>query len=63
MHHTNIVSVYMCMPTVWNRTDQERVVLLFDLWHPDLLPSEIAALVDMFAYARRQGWTAGKGKK
>ena len=50
----------MCMPTVWNRTDQERVVLLFDLWHPDLQPSEIAALEDMFAYARRQGWTAGK---
>lgn len=21
---------------VWNRTDEERVLLLFDLWHPEL---------------------------
>lgn len=22
---------------VWNKTDKERVLLLFDLWHPDLV--------------------------
>lgn len=21
---------------VWNKTDEDRVLLLFDLWHPDL---------------------------
>ena len=41
---------------VWNRTSQERVVLLFDLWHPDLHEDEIDAITDMFSYAREQGW-------
>jgi len=42
---------------VWNRTQEERVVLLFDLWHPELEQEEVAALQDMFGYAREQGWT------
>ena len=29
---------------VWNRTDQERLVLLIDLWHPDLTEPERDAL-------------------
>lgn len=29
---------------VWNRTDEERLVLLIDLWHPDLTPLERDAL-------------------
>ena len=41
---------------VWNNTDQERVVLLFDIWHPDLDSDEITAVTDMFSYAREQGW-------
>ena len=33
---------------VWNDGDQERVVLLFDVWHPDLTPEEIDAVRAMF---------------
>ena len=40
----------------WNHTNQERVVLLFDFWHPDLIPEEITAIQDMFGFARKQGW-------
>jgi aspartyl/asparaginyl beta-hydroxylase (cupin superfamily) len=29
---------------VWNRTDEERLVLLIDLWHPDLTQLERDAL-------------------
>ena len=42
---------------VWNYSTEERVVLLFDLWHPELEQEEIAALQDMFGYAKQQGWT------
>lgn len=41
---------------VFNKTDEERVVLLFDLWHPELTADEIDAIDGMFAYAREQGW-------
>jgi aspartate beta-hydroxylase len=34
----------------------ERVVLLFDTWHPDLVKEEKRAIVDMFDYARKQEW-------
>jgi len=33
----------------WNRSARTRVVLIFDLWHPDLSPVEIAALSDLIA--------------
>lgn len=33
---------------VWNDGDADRVVLLFDLWHPDLTPDEITAIREMF---------------
>eukprot|EP00966_Prymnesium_polylepis_P084105 1946792-Prymnesium_polylepis.2 len=33
---------------VWNDTDAERVVLLLDLWHPDLQPAEIEAIRALF---------------
>ncbi|KAG8460169.1 hypothetical protein KFE25_014314 [Diacronema lutheri] len=39
---------------VWNRTAEPRVLLLFDLWHPDLAESERAAVRDMFARARAE---------
>jgi hypothetical protein len=31
-------------------------VLLFDIWHPELTEYEIEAIVDMFGYAKSQGW-------
>jgi aspartate beta-hydroxylase len=33
----------------WNDTNSERVVLLFDVWHPELTLQERAAIQDMFA--------------
>jgi aspartate beta-hydroxylase len=41
---------------VWNHTKEERVLLLFDLWHPELDELEIDAIKDMFSHARDQGW-------
>ena len=35
----------------WNRTAADRVVLLFDVWHPDLGDDEIGAIVEMFRRA------------
>ncbi|TMW55602.1 hypothetical protein Poli38472_010484 [Pythium oligandrum] len=34
----------------------ERVLLLFDVWHPDLIREERECLVDMFDSAREKGW-------
>jgi aspartyl/asparaginyl beta-hydroxylase (cupin superfamily) len=42
--------------STWNRTGRDRVVLLFDLWHPDLSPAEREGVVRMFDGARRAGW-------
>lgn len=41
---------------VWNETSDERVILLFDIWHPDIHPEERERIVEMFRYARKQGW-------
>ena len=34
----------------------ERVLLLIDIWHPELELSERAAIEQMFQHARNQGW-------
>jgi aspartate beta-hydroxylase len=36
---------------VWNLSDQERVVLIVDIWHPDLTVSEIELLAGLQRYA------------
>jgi aspartate beta-hydroxylase len=41
--------------STWNDTGGDRVVLLFDLWHPDLAAGEVEAIVGMFDDARRRG--------
>lgn len=42
---------------VWHDGDtDDRVVLLFDIWHPDLDPKEQQALTEMFGHAKDQGW-------
>lgn len=38
---------------VWNHTKEERVVLLFDVWHPDLTMDERLSIIDMFDQARQ----------
>jgi aspartate beta-hydroxylase len=40
--------------SVWNHTTEDRVVLLFDMWHPDLHQEEVDAVTELFAYARQQ---------
>lgn len=42
--------------TAINDSEGSRVVLLFDVWHPDLDHSEREAICGMFEDARQQGW-------
>jgi len=39
-----------------NHTKEDRLVLLFDIWHPDLTMEERAGVEDMFKLARKEGW-------
>ena len=42
---------------VWHRgSDGDRVVLLFDVWHPELVQGEREAIVRMFEDAKEKGW-------
>jgi aspartate beta-hydroxylase len=41
---------------VWNETNQVRVLLLVDLWHPDVTQQERDDIVKMFLVAKEQGW-------
>ncbi len=45
---------------VWNNTNEERVVLLIDVWHPDVRPREREEIVRMFQHAKLQGWWNNK---
>jgi hypothetical protein len=40
---------------VWNRTDEKRVLLLVDIWHPDVSLAEKQEIVGMFQDAKKQG--------
>jgi len=35
----------------WNRTSEDRIVLIADVWHPDLTPPEIAMIEGLHRYA------------
>ena len=42
---------------VWHDGKEgDRVILLFDLWHPDLVPEERKAIAEMFKEANAKGW-------
>ncbi|KAL3920040.1 MAG: hypothetical protein SGILL_003457 [Bacillariaceae sp.] len=41
---------------VWNDTDESRVILLVDIWHPDIPPVEKKAIVDLFQKAQQDGF-------
>jgi aspartyl/asparaginyl beta-hydroxylase (cupin superfamily) len=43
---------------VWNTTSEDRVVLLFDVWHPELGKEEREAVTNMFDEARAKGWVS-----
>lgn len=40
----------------WNHTAHSRVLLLVDIWHPDVAESEKAEIVAMFHEAKEKGW-------
>lgn len=40
--------------SVWNNTDEERIVLVLDVWHPDLTPVERKLLAGLHVYAAVQ---------
>ena len=44
---------------VWNDSDETRVLLLVDVWHPDVKPQEKEEIVAMFQHAQEQGWLKG----
>lgn len=42
---------------VWHNGKQgDRVLLLFDFWHPDLVQGEREAIAEMFKGAKEKGW-------
>ena len=41
---------------VWNDTDETRVLLLVDVWHPDVTFQERKDIIQLFDHARGQGW-------
>ncbi|EEY70406.1 aspartyl/Asparaginyl beta-hydroxylase, putative [Phytophthora infestans T30-4] len=42
---------------VWhNGKEGDRVLLLFDVWHPDLVQGEREAITEMFKEAKEKGW-------
>jgi aspartyl/asparaginyl beta-hydroxylase (cupin superfamily) len=50
----------------WNHTEQDRIVLIVDLWHPGLSPTEVRLLEGLhrysYAYAQRlqRYWAANE---
>lgn len=43
----------------WNHTDQPRIVLIVDVWHPELTPAEIAFLEGLHRYGTWQAESLG----
>eukprot|EP00944_MAST-04C_sp_MAST-4C-sp1_P014097 g14097.t1 len=41
---------------VYHHGSTERILLLFDIWHPQISEDEKRHIVDMFDQAKRQGW-------
>ena len=45
---------------VWNKTNEARVLLLVDIWHPDVTMLEREQILNMFGHAQQQGWLGPK---
>jgi hypothetical protein len=57
LHHRSVSKpTFSRITIVWNHTNEERVILLIDLWHPDLQVEEIQAIEEMFGEAKKKGW-------
>jgi aspartyl/asparaginyl beta-hydroxylase (cupin superfamily) len=46
---------------VWNETNDVRVLLLVDVWHPDVRKVERERIGKMFGFAKSKGWIGGGG--
>jgi hypothetical protein len=46
---------------VWNDSDQRRIVLIIDLWHPDLSDDEVALLSGLQRYGMTNASATGRG--
>jgi hypothetical protein len=47
---------------VWNETDDIRVLLLIDIWHPDIRKEERDRIGRMFGFALNKGWIGNADK-
>lgn len=45
---------------VWNETNETRVILLVDIWHPDVREQERHRIGKMFRHALEKGWIKGR---
>ena len=41
---------------VYHNGTTERILLLFDIWHPEIVEDEKIHIIDMFEQAKKQGW-------
>eukprot|EP00979_Chaetoceros_neogracilis_P008107 scaffold1786_cov163-Chaetoceros_neogracile.AAC.1 len=48
---------------VWNETKDLRVLLLVDIWHPDVRKEERARIGKMFGFAMTKGWIGNQDGK
>mmetsp|Transcript_29520 Transcript_29520/g.43606 ORF Transcript_29520/g.43606 Transcript_29520/m.43606 type:complete len:315 (+) Transcript_29520:64-1008(+) len=44
---------------VWNNTNEDRILLLVDIWHPDVRMQEREEIINMFQHAKEKGWLDG----
>jgi aspartyl/asparaginyl beta-hydroxylase (cupin superfamily) len=49
------------LPEAWNDSDRERVVLLFDIWRPELTDEERALVTTVLTAARHYSGEDGQG--
>lgn len=48
---------------VWNHSKEERILLLVDIWHPDVRMQEREEIINMFQHAQEQGWLGKDGQQ
>jgi aspartate beta-hydroxylase len=51
---------------VWNESAHERIVLIVDVWHPDLSDDEVKLLDGLYRFVvarSTSGWWARRGRK
>ena len=44
---------------VFHNGTGDRIILLFDIWHPEIEKEERVAIIEMFDLAKKNGWISG----